>query len=321
MAAVPQPKVEFDTSTSQVSYSVLMPPSEPATDTLTRGGLSVRLVRQGQSTQGPSTGKAFARQVTTVRHGPAAVAGGYEVRRIISASLVSGEINRQEFGAPAMTTEADAESVTNFTVNRSQAYAFGHAQSAQTDSPDVTCASATYTLRRNGVKVVEYTQRMGTGCAAAQDTGPKAGTLAPGTYSLVTKTHAELRLAGAFRALRTMRAAMSTTLKLGTGRVCTNVLRRTGSTITGTGGNNVLCGGPGADVLEGRGGNDLLYGRGGNDVLRPGAGIDQVYAGGGNDVVRGCDNTRDTLQGQTGTDRVYRDPADVISGFERRSSC
>jgi acetyl esterase/lipase len=56
-----------------------------------------------------------------------------------------------------------------------------------------------------------------------------------------------------------------------------------GCTITGTEGDDVLVGGPRADVLCGLGGNDLLWGGPGADVLIGGPGDDWLLGGPGND--------------------------------------
>ena len=57
------------------------------------------------------------------------------------------------------------------------------------------------------------------------------------------------------------------------------------------------------------------------DRITGGAGADAVEAGPGDDIVRACDDTKDVLRGQRGVDKVFRDPVDVITGFERRSAC
>ncbi len=269
-------------------------------------------------------------QGSKVLHGPDDVAAGYEVRRISSVSKVTGEINRKDPSASGMTTTGDTRSVTTFTVNEAQTYEFRSDQHAHTDSPADTCASVTFTLKRSTTAVFRLTEQTGVGCDTRPDTGAGAGTLRPGSYTLITQTHASLRLAGNYTALRSMSATMTATLRLGSGRVCSNVLRAGGSTITGTRRNDVLCGSSRADVLDGRGGNDLLVGVGGADTLSggggaddlwPGGGPDRVDAGEGGDTVRACDNTDDTLAGGDGSDVAYLDPGDTKRGFERTVRC
>jgi Ca2+-binding RTX toxin-like protein len=55
----------------------------------------------------------------------------------------------------------------------------------------------------------------------------------------------------------------------------------TNDTISGRGGNDVICGGPGHDTLLGEGGNDTLHGGDDNDVLFDGLGNDTLSGGAG----------------------------------------
>ncbi|MGQ0620950.1 MAG: choice-of-anchor Q domain-containing protein [Panacagrimonas sp.] len=78
---------------------------------------------------------------------------------------------------------------------------------------------------------------------------------------------------------------------------------RTGASIVGTDGDDVLGGGFGDDLIEGRGGNDLICGGDGNDRLMGGAGNDRLLAGRGDDqLVGGSGN--DFLQGGAGRDSL-----------------
>lgn len=63
----------------------------------------------------------------------------------------------------------------------------------------------------------------------------------------------------------------------------------------GTGGNDTLDGGNGADLIYGFAGNDTLYGNGGDDRLRGGDGDDGLYGGSG----------RDLMLGEAGDDRLF----------------
>ncbi|MDC7709109.1 type I secretion C-terminal target domain-containing protein, partial [Vogesella indigofera] len=71
--------------------------------------------------------------------------------------------------------------------------------------------------------------------------------------------------------------------------------------IYGTVGNDVLAGGDGDDFLDGRAGNDTLSGGAGNDVLMGGLGNDILDGGAGNDVLYGGFGN-DTLIGGAGSD-------------------
>lgn len=60
-----------------------------------------------------------------------------------------------------------------------------------------------------------------------------------------------------------------------------------GCTVTGTQGDDVICGLGGNDSIRGLAGNDTVYGDVGNDRIDGGAGSDTLRAGAGNDTVRG----------------------------------
>jgi len=86
--------------------------------------------------------------------------------------------------------------------------------------------------------------------------------------------------------------------------------QKTGPTLTGGQGNDVLCGTPGADNITGGGGHDLIFlfggndrgtGGDGNDTILGGPGADQLTGGNGNDRLFGNDGN-DTLTGGAGTD-------------------
>ena len=109
--------------------------------------------------------------------------------------------------------------------------------------------------------------------------------------------------------------------------------------VYGSEGADRLDGGDGSDVLAGQDGADRIRGGWGRDTIDGGLGADElaggyspdritggggsdtVDAGPGDDTVRGCDGTKDTLGGWRGTDRVFRDRVDDITGFETRSGC
>ena len=72
-------------------------------------------------------------------------------------------------------------------------------------------------------------------------------------------------------------------------------------TIDGGGGNDLLTGGGGRNLILGGSGNDILYGGGGDDVLLGGTGNDDLFGGSGNDVLVGGDGN-DILSGGSGRD-------------------
>jgi hypothetical protein len=81
---------------------------------------------------------------------------------------------------------------------------------------------------------------------------------------------------------------------------CTRFLTRSG-TLTGTAGNDTLCGSPGNDILTGGAGGDRIAGGRGNDLLQGSSGADAMAGGPGSDLLSGQDGT-DRLFGDAGTD-------------------
>jgi hypothetical protein len=87
---------------------------------------------------------------------------------------------------------------------------------------------------------------------------------------------------------------------------------------SGTDGDDLLLGGPGADDLSGGGGNDCIYGMGGNDKLVGGAGDDELHGGEGDDTIEGDGlllSGTDRLFGEQGNDVLLGGPgADELLG-------
>ena len=82
---------------------------------------------------------------------------------------------------------------------------------------------------------------------------------------------------------------------------CTIVVSGGVTSVFGTPGNDVICGGPGAEDISAVGGDDVVFGGGGNDRLSGGEGNDTLFGGDGNDQLSGGPGN-DTLYGQAGTD-------------------
>ncbi|MBT8363815.1 MAG: DUF1566 domain-containing protein [Deltaproteobacteria bacterium] len=79
------------------------------------------------------------------------------------------------------------------------------------------------------------------------------------------------------------------------------------------GGDDVICGGDGIDVIGAGSGNDIVLGENGhdaiwggpgNDTLRGGDGNDSIYGGPGNDSLHG-NHGNDSLYGISGVDELY----------------
>jgi Ca2+-binding RTX toxin-like protein len=85
------------------------------------------------------------------------------------------------------------------------------------------------------------------------------------------------------------------------------------NTIIGSNGDDIICAGGQADVVEGGLGQDRIYGEGGNDILRGGNGGDWIHGGPGNDEIYGDllddklfgDEDDDLIIGGHGVDYMY----------------
>ncbi len=92
--------------------------------------------------------------------------------------------------------------------------------------------------------------------------------------------------------------------------------------ITGTAGNDVICGSPGPDRITGLGGNDVIFGFGGDDQLVGGPGTDMLLGGDGDDRLTALDAAGgDVANGGAHVlgDLCVADSADSVLGCETRS--
>ena len=340
-AATPEPQVVFVDNVSTVSYDLAVPPDEQASDTDSDAGIATDVLLANAISDTNGEADARSRQRTTAFHGPADVVGGYDLRELRSNAHIEGTADNVT-GLESITSEASSRSATRFKVNAPLSYAFNGARSVQTDNVAEDCTSASVVLRRADDVVWRRTLVTGAGCdAAPANVNPSdGGDLTAGTYTLVVRVDGNTHVADGFVGESVFAGTANAVLTLGPGKVCDNLLPgNDGGAIVGTSGRDVLCGGAGPDEIDGRGGNDLILGQGGGDVLRggpgedvlhghsggddirPGADADKAYAGSGNDTVSGCDNTKDVLRGEGGTDTVFRDNGDDVGGFEESSTC
>lgn len=81
--------------------------------------------------------------------------------------------------------------------------------------------------------------------------------------------------------------------------------------ITGTSGNDVICGSEGPDRISGGGGNDVIYGFGGDDQISGGDGNDRMFGGLGNDAITGGSGA-DFTSGGPGNDRLVADGGERV---------
>jgi len=79
--------------------------------------------------------------------------------------------------------------------------------------------------------------------------------------------------------------------------------QKTGATLVGGAGNDVLCGTAGNDSITGGGGHDTIFGFGGSDRLTGGDGNDTIFGGAGADQLTGG-NGNDRLFGNDGNDQL-----------------
>jgi Ca2+-binding RTX toxin-like protein len=109
---------------------------------------------------------------------------------------------------------------------------------------------------------------------------------------------------------------------------CPNTFTAQDDEITGTPGDDVLCGGDGNDTINGLGGDDILFGgagedtlsgRAGNDVLFGGDNADQIDGGADHDVIHagaGDDAGSGGVAGGAGNDLIFGDAGDdfIVGG-------
>lgn len=150
-------------------------------------------------------------------------------------------------------------------------------------------------------------------CRSDEENGSLSGNFSPGDYRLY------IQLEGSTDASTTstlMSGAVRADLQFGMAANCDNH-PAFASTITGTSGDDVLCGSAGNDVINGRGGDDLILAGAGHDTVDGGAGDDVVYGTGGEDTIDGGDG-RDALHGQEDNDAIRggagRDDLDAGTG-------
>ncbi|HVE92491.1 MAG TPA: hypothetical protein VNE62_09375 [Actinomycetota bacterium] len=96
---------------------------------------------------------------------------------------------------------------------------------------------------------------------------------------------------------------------------------RRGVSITGTRGNDVICGSRFGDSINALAGNDIVYGFGGNDAINGNYGNDIIFGGSGNDAIRGYFGN-DNIFGESGNDALAGNAGfDRIDGGTGRDAC
>jgi hypothetical protein len=102
------------------------------------------------------------------------------------------------------------------------------------------------------------------------------------------------------------------------------------NTIRGNGGDDVICTGSGRDDIRTQGGSDVVVDEGGSNQIRTGGGNDQVTTGGGRDVIKTAGG-RDKVASGGGRDRVSAGGGkdairsgsgkDIVGGGKGRDLC
>jgi uncharacterized repeat protein (TIGR01451 family) len=94
-------------------------------------------------------------------------------------------------------------------------------------------------------------------------------------------------------------------------------------TLSGTPGDDIICGGNGRDTINGRSGNDVIFGQNGKDVLNGDEGNDSIIGGNGKDRITGGSGI-DALRGGNGPDILDAQdgaPGDSIGGGLGHDTC
>ncbi|HEX8913679.1 MAG TPA: calcium-binding protein [Humisphaera sp.] len=88
--------------------------------------------------------------------------------------------------------------------------------------------------------------------------------------------------------------------------------------VTGGAGNDTITGNAFNNVLSGGAGNDTIRGGAGDDKITGGLGQDQLFGDAGNDsfFARSSPADKDTVDGGLGTDKVQKDPLDILTSVE-----
>jgi uncharacterized repeat protein (TIGR01451 family) len=149
----------------------------------------------------------------------------------------------------------------------------GYSCATQASSPEISCTKASESV---GTSTINYT------AVVSADTGP--GMALTNSAAVASDT------------VDTDSDDLTATATINT-PTCTIDSRtaRSGQTIRGTSGDDVICGSPFADTINAGAGADFVFAGAGNDSVSGKDGPDKIFGGDG----------KDTLQGDAGDDQVY----------------
>ena len=86
---------------------------------------------------------------------------------------------------------------------------------------------------------------------------------------------------------------------------------KSGRSVKGTQGDDVIVGTQGPDTINGNGGNDIICARDGTNTVKGGDGDDEIYSGSSNDSLSGGDGV-DHISGGEGNNQVSGGPGDDV---------
>ncbi len=93
-----------------------------------------------------------------------------------------------------------------------------------------------------------------------------------------------------------------------------NLIVSDAAIIDGTDGPDLICAGPGNNLINGLGGNDLIFGSEGSDTISGGGGADRIRGGAGDDVITGGPGD-DKIAGGPGDDKIRSGRGhDIVNG-------
>jgi hypothetical protein len=266
--------------------------------------------------------RASASTTHTVTRGAGNSTDGWQLKQVTMTGTTTGrsqltdELNQQ--GTPGAYSEVDF--TIDFETTKYVEFALSPSHTVSSSDAD-NCSYIEITLVGDPapVDVSRYWQAGG-GCnAATPPRGALNGMLPPGLYELEVDVYVDVDSeTGSAQSSATGGA----TLTFGHAADCDNPLPTTGDVITGTSGDDVLCGGPGADDIDGLGGEDTIFGNAGSDTIGGGTGADVVYGGFGNDTIDGNEafdtivagDGNDTVDGGGGGDVINAGPGDDTVG-------